>query len=144
MYGPDDKFDLEKSHVLGATIRKVLDASQGDYINVWGSGLARRDFVFVTDLVDFICKAYENQKNFYGLYNCGMGYSISINELVQKIISVSKKELKLRNDLSKPDLPTALSLDCSKAEKEINWINDTNFDEALKITYNWALQNLYE
>ena len=96
VYGPNDKFDLEKSHVLGATIRKVLDASQGDYINVWGSGLARRDFVFVTDLVDFICKAYENQKNFYGLYNCGMGYSISINELVQKIISVSKKELKLK------------------------------------------------
>ncbi len=144
VYGPHDKFDLDKSHVLGATIRKVLDASQGDCINVWGSGRARRDFVFVSDLIGFICKAYENQKNPFGLYNCGMGYSISINDLVQKIISVSKKELTLRNDLSKPDLPTALSLDCSKAKNEINWNNKTNFDKALAITYNWALQNLYE
>ena len=144
VYGPYDKFDLEKSHVLGATIRKVLDASHGDCINVWGSGRARRDFIYVSDLVDFICKAYDNQKNSFGLFNCGMGYSISINELVQKIISVSKKDLTLRNDLSKPDLPTALSLDCAKAKNEINWNNNTNFDEALEITYNWALMNLYE
>ena len=71
-----------------------------------------------------------------------MGYSISINELVKKIISVSKKELNLRNDLSKPDLPTALSLDCSKAKNEIGWTNNTDFDEALKITFNWALENI--
>ena len=56
----------------------------------------------------------------FGLYNCGMGYSLSINELVEKIILVSNKTLRLKNDLSKPDIPTALSLDCSKANKELN------------------------
>ncbi len=138
VYGPNDKFDLEKSHVLGATIRKVLDASPGDTINVWGSGRARRDFIFISDLIDFICKAYDNQKKLFGLYNCGMGYSISINELVEKIILVSKKHLELKNDLTKPDLPTALSLDCSKAKNEIKWTSNKNFDESLAITYEWA------
>jgi len=142
VFGQNDKFDLEKSHVLGATIKKVLTASKGDIINVWGSGQARRDFVFVLDLVNFILCAYKNQKNSFGLYNCGMGYSISINELVKKIILVSKKELSIKNDLSKPDLPTALSLDCTKAKNEIKWTNNTDFDEALAITYNWALENL--
>ena len=57
---------------------------------------------------------------------------------------ITKKELTLNNDLSKPDLPTALSLDCSKAKSEINWTNNTDFEEALKITFNWALENLNE
>ena len=142
VYGPNDKFDLERSHVLGATIKKVLTASEGDVINVWGSGLARRDFVFVFDLIKFISCAYKNQESLYGLYNCGMGYSISINELVRKIIAVSKKELTIKNDLTKPDLPTALSLDCKKANNEIKWTSNTDFDDALEITYNWALKNL--
>ena len=93
VFGPHDKFDLEKSHVLGATIRKVLEASDGESINVWGSGKARRDFIFIIDLINFIIKAYKNQEKSFGLYNCGMGYSVSINELVQKIIIASKKNL---------------------------------------------------
>lgn len=144
VYGPNDKFDLEKSHVLGATIRKVVGANDGECINVWGSGKARRDFVFISDLIDLICKAYQNQENMFGLYNCGMGYSISINELVEKIILVSKKQLTIKNDLTKPDIPTALSLDCSKAKNEIKWINKTDFEKALSITYFWALKNINE
>ena len=70
-----------------------------------------------------------------------MGYSVSINELVEIIISVSKKNLNLRNDLSKPDIPTALSLDCSKAKREIGWENSTEFIEAIKETFNWAKKN---
>ena len=71
-----------------------------------------------------------------------MGYSLSINELVEKIIFVSEKNLKLKNDISKPDIVTALSLDCSKAEREIKWKNSTKFMDALRETYIWA-QNKY-
>lgn len=138
VYGPHDKFDLDKSHVLGATIRKVINALEGDDLNVWGSGKARRDFIFVKDLISFIEKAYLNQTKLFGLYNCGMGYSLSINELVEKIILVSNKKLQLKNDLSKPDIPTALSLDCSKANKEIKWFNSSDFMNTLKETYDWA------
>ena len=134
---------MEKSHVLGATIRKVLEANDGETINVWGSGKARRDFIFIIELINFIIKAYRNQEKSFGLYNCGMGYSISINELVQKIIIASKKNLTLKNDLTKPDIPTALSLDCSKAFDELKWKNKTDFDYALSETYLWALNNLY-
>ncbi len=142
VFGPHDKFDLERSHVLGATIRKVINAVDGGEINVWGSGKARRDFIYIKDLISFIEKAYFNQKESFGLYNCGMGYSLSINELVEKIIFVSEKNLKLKNDISKPDIVTALSLDCSKAEREIKWKNSTNFMDALRETYIWA-QNKY-
>tara|TARA_Y100000589_G_scaffold331455_1_gene385086 strand:- start:1496 stop:2437 length:942 start_codon:yes stop_codon:yes gene_type:complete len=142
VFGPYDKFDLQKSHVLGASVRKVLDANEGDIINVWGSGKARRDFIFISELINFIEKAFCNQKELFGLFNCGMGYSISINELVKNIISISKKNLEMKNDLSKPDIPTALSLDCNKAYKEINWKNLIDFNEALEITYKWAENNL--
>lgn len=138
VFGPNDKFDLERSHVLGATIMKVINSLDGETINVWGSGKARRDFIYINDIISFIEKAYLNQKKPFGLYNCGMGYSLSINELVEKIISVSGKKLSLLNDLSKPDIPTALSLDCSKAKRELKWINSTEFITALKETYFWA------
>lgn len=138
VFGEYDKFDLEKSHVLGATIRKVLESEDGDYINVWGSGNARRDFIYINDLIQFIKKAYINQEELFGLYNCGMGYSVSINELVQLIISVSNKNLKIKNDLSKPDIPTALSLDCTKAFKELGWENSSKLIDSLKKTYKWA------
>jgi len=141
VFGRYDKFDLEKSHVLGASIRKVLNASESDDINVWGSGKARRDFIYIKDLISFIEKAYFNQEKIFGLYNCGMGYSVSINELVELIISVSNKDLKIRNDLSKPDIPTALSLDCSRAKRELGWENTTEFIEAIKETFNWAQKN---
>ena len=141
VFGPYDKFDLEKSHVLGATIRKVINAKEEDDINVWGSGKARRDFIYINDLISFIVHAHKNQEKLFGLFNCGMGYSLSINELVEKIIFVSNKNLNLKNDLSKPDIPTALSLDCSKAKKEIKWVNITDFNTALKETYEWANNN---
>ena len=73
VYGPNDKFDLEKSHVLGATLRKVKTANDGDILDVWGSGKARRDFLYIDDLADFINKAYLYQKDRYELFNCGMG-----------------------------------------------------------------------
>ena len=143
VFGPYDKFDLEKSHVLGATIRKVINAENGQNINVWGSGKSRRDFLYVKDLISFIEKAHSNQDKSFGLYNCGMGYSISINQLVENIISVSKKNLTIVNDLSKPDIQTALSLDCKKAKLELKWINSSDFMTSLRETYEWA-EALYE
>ena len=60
IYGPHDKFDLEKSHVFGATITKVMQAK--DKIEVWGEGKEIRDFLYIDDLIDFIKKALLKQK----------------------------------------------------------------------------------
>ena len=57
VYGKYDKFDLLKSHVLGATIRKVINAKENEVLEVWGSGKAKRDFIFVDDLVDIVEKS---------------------------------------------------------------------------------------
>ncbi len=142
VYGPHDKFDLIKSHVLGATVRKVLNAEPGSVINVWGSGKARRDFIYVDDLVRFIELVFLNQNSIFSLYNCGSGHSVSVNQLVEKAISLSGKDLSLHNDLTKPDIPTALSLNCQKAFKEINWKSEINLDVGLKKTFEWLNQNL--
>jgi GDP-L-fucose synthase len=137
-YGKYDKFDLHRSHVLGATITKVINAKENQTLEVWGSGEARRDFVYVDDLAEMINKSIKNQKNKFGLYNCGMGYSISINDLVKKIIKISGKNLTIKNKIDKPDIPTALSLNCEKAFSELNWKVKTNLEDGLNRTYKWA------
>jgi len=135
VYGPNDKFDLNKSHVLGASIRKVKMAKEKGEIEVWGSGKARRDFIYIDDLINFIDKAFANQTKSYDIFNCGMGKSISINELVTLIIKISGKNLEIQNNLEKPDIPTALSLNCEKANKEIGWCVKTNLSKGVEKTY---------
>ena len=142
VYGKHDKFDLERSHVLGATIRKVVNAKENSSIEVWGTGKARRDFLHIDDLCDFVYAALNNQKNSFDLFNCGCGYSTSINELVQMIIDVSGKKLEICNNLEKPDIPTALSLDCSKARDLLGWYPRKELSNGLLETYNWLEQQV--
>ena len=118
IYGPYDKFDLERSHVFGATITKVLSAT-GDKISVWGTGEEERDLLYIDDLINFVDNAIKNQKSLYGLYNVGYGSAVSIKALVKKIISISGKKLKIEHDLSQPTIKTSLSLNCEKAKKTV-------------------------
>ncbi len=135
VYGPNDKFDLDKSHVLGATIKKVKMAKENGEIEVWGTGKAKRDFLYIDDLINFIDKAVCNQKSSFGIFNCGMGKSITINDLVSLIVKISGKKLKITNNIEKPDIPTALSLNCEKALKELDWKIKTDLSIGLKKTY---------
>ena len=141
IYGPYDKFDLERSHVFGATITKVLSAKNGK-VNVWGTGEEERDLLYIDDLNNFVENALKNQKQSFGLYNCGSGKSISIKSLVNKIIKTSGKELVVEHDLSQPTIKTSLSLDCSKAEKEINWKPKTSIDDGISKTIDWWKDNV--
>ena len=120
MYGPYDKYDLEKSHVFGATVTKVMTSDNGK-INVWGTGEEKRDLLYVQDLVDFIDNAIKNQSSSYELFNVGLGEGIKIKDLVSKMITHSGKDLEMVHDLSKPSVPTSLFLDCSKAKELLGW-----------------------
>ena len=111
---------------------------ENEIIEIWGSGKARRDLLYVKDLIEFIDMAIENQEEKFELFNCGYGESISINDLVNKVIEISKKRLKTHNNLEKPDIQTALSLECSYAKKKIGWKKSTNLVEGIKLTYKWA------
>jgi len=73
IYGPYDKFDLERSHVFGATIAKVLTTKEGENIIVWGDGKEERDLLYISDIVDFVELVIEKQIHNFELYNVGYG-----------------------------------------------------------------------
>lgn len=141
IYGPYDKFDLEHSHVFGATITKVLSAIDG-IVSVWGTGEEERDLLFIDDLTHFVECAIHHQKLPYGLYNCGYGSSISIKQLVEKVISASGKKLTIKHDLSQPTIKTSLTLNCTKAEKELGWRPKVSIEEGINKTIEWWRNNI--
>lgn len=140
IYGPYDKFDLDRSHVFGATITKVLTAT--DKITVWGSGEEERDLLYVDDLTDFVELAIKKQKENYRLYNCGYGEAVSIKYLVNKIVNRSGKLVKVEHDLTKPTIKTSLALDCDLAQQELGWQPRTTLEDGIAKTIAWWRANV--
>ena len=140
IYGPFDKYDLEKSHVFGATITKVMTAKKD--ITVWGSGDEKRDVLYVDDLMSFVNLCIKKQKKQYRLYNCGSGESISIKSLVSMIIKASGKEIKINHDLSKPSIKTNFCLDSGLAKKELDWTPKVKLLEGISKTITWWSDNI--
>lgn len=140
IYGAYDKFDLERSHVFGATITKVMTAK--DKISVWGTGEEERDLLHIDDLTRFVDLAIKNQKEKYKLYNCGYGKAISIKNLVNEIVKASGKNLKIEHDLSQPTIKTSLYLDNSIAEKELGWKPIMSLEDGIKHTIKWWRDNI--
>lgn len=141
IYGPYDKYDLEKSHVFGATVAKVMSAAEGGKIIVWGAGTEERDLLYQSDLVDFVILALERQKEKFSLFNAGSGVSISISDLVKKIISHSGKRINLEYDRTKPSIKTRLRLDITKAKKELGWSPRVSLDDGIRMTLDWYRAN---
>jgi len=141
IYGPHDKFDLERSHVFGATVTKVLTASD-DRIVVWGCGDEARDLLHVDDLVEFIVAAMERQQAPFALYNCGAGSAIAVKILVRKIIEASGRSLKIEHDLSKPTITHSVALDCRKAADELGWRPKITLEDGIRRTIGWWRDNV--
>ena len=143
VYGPHDKYDLERSHVFGATITKVLTAPENGTISVWGSGKAARDLIYIDDLVDFVNKAIDNQENKYELFNVGSGVAYPILEIVEKIIEASgRTDLSIEFDESKPDIPTTVMINCDKAKRLVDWSHSTSLNEGIVKTIEWYRDNI--
>ena len=140
IYGPYDKYDLERSHVFGATITKVMTAK--DKIVVWGTGEEKRDLLHIHDLCRFVEAAILKQKTNYELYNVGLGEAVAIRDLVQKIIDASGKDLAVENDLTMPTIPTSLFLDWGKAVRELGWAPEIDLDDGIKRTLEWYKENI--
>ncbi len=137
IYGPYDKFDLERSHVFGATMTKVMTAENGGKIIVWGSGEEERDLLYISDLVDFVGLALNNQQSKFELYNVGYGASIAIKDLVRKIIDCSGKDIKVEHDLTRPTIKTRLCLDTTKASNMLGWSRKISLEQGIKQTMRW-------
>jgi len=140
MYGPYDKYDLEKSHVFGATVTKVMNSNDGKIV-VWGTGEEARDLLYVKDLVRFVDIAINKQVENFELFNVGLGKGIKIKDLVQKIIKCSGKKLEIIHDLSKPTIPTSLFLDCSHVKEKFGWEPIYTLEEGITKTLKWYGNN---
>ena len=140
VYGPRDKFDLDKCHVVPAFVNKVINADK--VLEIWGKGNASRDIVYIDDLVDFVDKCIQNQEAKYELYNCGAGKAYPILELAKTIMILNDKELEFKFDLTKPDIPTTVILNCDKARDELGWEPTTSVIEGLRRTSDWYKNNV--
>ncbi|MBI5052746.1 MAG: GDP-L-fucose synthase [Chloroflexi bacterium] len=140
-FGLGDDFSLEDSHVIAALIRKMHEAKihRAPYVEIWGTGAARREFIFADDLADaclFVMNHYDSSQPI----NLGGGDDVSIAQLATMIKEVVGYSGELKFDTSKPDGMPLKSLDSSLL-LSLGWKAKTPFNEALAKTYQWFLDN---
>ena len=142
LYGPGDNFDTKSSHVIPALIKKCVDAinTGKEKISIWGTGKPSREFIYVEDAAEGILLAAERY-NKSAPVNIGAGFEITIKDLVECIIKLTGFKGNYLWDTSKPDGQPRRMLDTSKAEKEFNFKAKINFEEGLKKTINWYINN---
>ena len=141
LYGPNDNYDLQSSHVLPALIRKFHEAKiNGDpSVELWGSGMPKREFLYVEDLAE-ACVFLMNEYNGSTLLNVGTGKDLSILELAEKIKKITNFKGEVIWDKSKPDGTPRKLLDVSKVNS-LGWEAKTSLDQGIKKTYESYIQN---
>jgi GDP-L-fucose synthase len=142
LYGPNDNFDLNSSHVLPALIRKFHDAkvSAATRVEIWGTGSPMREFLHVDDLADaclFLMEHYEEK----GHINVGTGEDLSIRALAELVRDVVYPGAKLVFDTSKPDGMPRKLLDVSKL-RSLGWSPTIGLEDGIRSTYQWFLDAL--
>ncbi|WP_341876742.1 GDP-L-fucose synthase [Defluviitalea saccharophila] len=141
LYGPNDNFDLDNSHVLPALIRKFHEAKEENkpFVEIWGTGNPRREFLHVDDMADacvYLMETY-NQDEFL---NVGTGKEVTIKELAEIIKQVVGYEGELRFNSSKPEGTPRKLLDVSRLHEK-GWHHSIELKEGIKDTYRWFLDN---
>ena len=140
LYGPNDNFSDNESHVIPGLIHRMHQAKTNneEIFSVWGTGKPLREFLFVDDLAYAILFLIEN--NVYeGLYNIGSNEEVSIKKLVNVIKDIVGYKGELIFDESKPDGNPRKLLDSSKIN-QLGWYPKTKLSEGLKISYDWYLK----
>lgn len=141
LYGPNDNFDLQTSHVIPALVRKLHEAKIGNkkVVVLWGSGKAYREFMFVGDAADalvFLMRKYNESE----IINVGTGNDLTISQLANMVKTAINFKGKIKWDITKPDgIPRKL-LDISKLKK-LGWRPKTSLEQGIKNEYEWYLNN---
>lgn len=135
LYGPNDNYDLQTSHVLPALLRKAHEASKAgaDTLAVWGSGNPRREFLHVDDLAD-ACVFLMQREHHGDLLNVGTGSDVTIRELAELIAEVVGFQGKLEFDPSKPDGTPRKLLDVGRM-RDLGWTSRISLLDGLRATY---------
>ena len=141
LYGPNDHFSANDSHVIPGLIFRMHKAkiNQESIFKIWGSGKPLREFLYVDDLADAI-KTIIEQEPEENIINVGSGKEVSINELAKLIQKTVNYEGSLEFDSSMPDGNPRKLLD-SKTIMNLGWSPKFDLEEGLNITYNWFLKN---
>lgn len=142
IYGPDDNFDLRHSHVIAALVKKFVDAvSLGDsLVEIWGSGMATREFIYVEDVAEGLISAAEKYDSTEPV-NLGTGVEISIKNLSELIAEILDFQGEIRFDPTKPDGVLRRRLDTSKAKNAFGFVAGTTLREGLTNTIDWYRSN---
>ena len=140
LYGPNDCFDLDKSHVISALLKKfdIAKNNKSEEIVMWGTGAAKREFLYVDDLADallLLMKEYNGD-----FVNIGTGSEVSMGDLYQMVSNTVMYSGKLVFDTSKPDGTISKVMDVTKI-KSLGWKPKTSIEEGLRLTYEWYLNN---
>lgn len=138
LYGPGDKFDLVSGHVIPSLIRKFVEAKEQQLpsVEVWGTGCASREFLFVEDAAEAIALATE-QYEAPDPINLGTGIETTISELVQLIAELTGFEGEIRWDASRPDGQPRRCLDVSRAAEYFGFRARTELRDGLTRTLKW-------
>lgn len=142
LYGPRDDFSLEDSHVIPALIIKFTDAKEKgkNLVDVWGSGEASREFIYVKDAAEAIFLATQKYNKIEPV-NIGTGYEIKIKDLAYLIAELVDYKGDIIFDKNKPEGQMRRQLDVTRAKKEFGFIAKTDFKKGLKETIEWFKNN---
>jgi len=135
VFGPHDKFDLERSHVFGATVTKAMTST--GTVTVWGSGEEARDLLYVSDLVRFVELALSRQERAYEMLHASAGRATKVNDIVARIVEASGRELRIEHDPAGPTIKTSFALDSARAFAVLGWKPEVTFEEGVRRTVQW-------
>ncbi len=140
IYGPYDDFDPATSHVMAATIRKVIERQNP--LKVWGTGDDIRDLVYIDDFIDALVLAAEKIDT-YDPLNIGLGKGYSIKQLLEILMEIEEcSDLKIEFDPSKPSMIPIRLIDVSKAEQQLGFRAQTDVREGMIKTIEWYKSNV--
>ena len=145
IYGPYDKFDLKKGHIVGSNIKKISLAIKNNKKNVeiWGTGKCKRELIYVDDVADaiifFLQKKFDKKENSW--INIGIGKDESVNNIIKTIGKKLNYRGQYFNNHNKPDGIYRKLLNINKAKK-FGWEPKTSFRDGIKKTIDWYNNNL--
>lgn len=142
MYGPEDHFEEERSHALGALIMKFVKAKEKNepFVSIWGSGKPVREWLHVDDGAEAMIRSIYIEKHIEPI-NIGMAQGISVYDLARMIRKYVQYEGEIRLDPTRPDGAAFKTVDGSKGEKILSWKPQIDFEQGVKDTILWYIQN---
>ena len=145
MYGPDDHFEIIRSHALGALISKIVDAKLKNEktVNIWGTGKPVREWLYIKDGAMAIIKTLDNIDKFEPneIMNIGVTKGISIKDLAELIKEIVGWEGEFNYQTEKPDGAMKKILDAEKMKTKLNWSPITNLKKGIRETIDWYMKN---